>query len=535
MFHFPRILMLSAVIAAAPVARAQAPASDISRKIDELIQERLQKATIPASPRADDAEFLRRVYLDLTGRIPTYEQTTAFLSSTAPDKRTKLIDELLARPEYGQHFATIWRDLLVDRSMENSQVRQGFSWEFITWLADAFNKDRGWNEIVTAMLTAEGEAKKNPTTIFLLANRMNNFPRPADLASTTGRLFMGIQLRCAQCHDHPYVDAWSHDDFWGVAAFFGQLRDHGMEPDGNSRNPVFLDKPHPDAKKEIGYLNRLKRAGLIAPQDGAQIAIPNGSDPTKIARLVPAKFFLGEKPDVSGKPYRASFAAWLTAPANPYFARTAANRLWSHFFARGLAPVDDMRPDKTPSHPALLELLEKELKAAGFNQKHLIRAICNSQTYQRTSRPIKDNARDKELFSHMAIKLLSPDQMIDALAIAAGRATTVGKNRDQQSAPWVTAEADDDPTEFTHGLPQFLLRMNGGVANAGPPNLGKLTAGKSKEDAIRGLYLTVLSRPPRDAEMQRMLAHVEKATMANQGYRDVYWALLNSAEFVLNR
>src|SRR5689334_1773395 len=118
MFHFPRILMLSAVIAAAPVARAQAPASDISRKIDELIQERLQKATIPAAPRADDAEFLRRVYLDLTGRIPTYEQTTAFLSSTAPDKRTKLIDELLARPEYGQHFATIWRDLLVDRSME---------------------------------------------------------------------------------------------------------------------------------------------------------------------------------------------------------------------------------------------------------------------------------------------------------------------------------------------------------------------------------------------------------------------------------
>jgi hypothetical protein len=515
-----------------------APAQDttaLSRKIDELIQSRLQKANIPASPLADDAEFLRRVYLDLIGRIPTYEQAKAFLSNTAADKRARLIDELLRRPEYGLHFATIWRDLIVDRSMENNQARQGFSWEFVTWLAEAFNKDKGWNETVTAMLVAEGEAKKTPATLYILANRMNNFPRPADLAATTGRLFMGIQLRCAQCHDHPYVDAWSHDDFWGVAAFFGQLRDHGQEPDGNSRNPAFFDKPHPDAKKETGYLNRLKRAGLIAPQEGAQIAIPNGADPTKIARLVPAKFFLGEKPNMAKKPYRQSFADWLTAPANPFFARTAANRLWAHFFARGLSPVDDMRPGKAPSHPELLDLLENELKSADFDQKHLIRAICNSATYQRTSRPLKENAKDKEQFSHMAIKLLSPDQMIDSLAIAGGRAVTVGKNRDQQTTPWVTGEADDDPTEFTHGLPQFLLRMNGFAGNTNTPIVGKVTTGKSKEEAIRSLYLAVLSRQPRDAEMQRMLAHLDKAPMPAAGYRDVYWILLNSAEFVLNR
>src|SRR5947209_14267708 len=134
----------------------------LSKEIDRLVQEQLDKAKLPASPRADDAEFLRRVYLDITGRIPTYEQTTSFLASTDADKRAKLIDELLSRPEYGVHFATIWRDRIVDRAPDNNQARQGYSWEFITWLADGFNKERGWNELVAGIVTAEGEAKTTP-------------------------------------------------------------------------------------------------------------------------------------------------------------------------------------------------------------------------------------------------------------------------------------------------------------------------------------------------------------------------------------
>jgi hypothetical protein len=529
-----RILSAAALVFA--FVGSAAAQNKLSKEIDRLVQEKLDKAKIPASPRADDAEFLRRVHLDITGRIPTYEQTTSFLASKDIDKRAKLIDELLSRPEYGLHFATLWRDRIVDRAPDNNQARQGYSWEFISWMADGFNKERGWNDIVTGILTAEGEAKTTPQTTFILANRMNGFPRPADLASTTGRLFMGIQLRCAQCHDHPYVDAWKQDDFWGVAAFFAQLRDHNVEPDGTTRNPIFHDRPLADAKKETQYVNRLKRAGFLAPVAGAQIAIPKGSDPTKVERVVPAKFFLGEGPALKdGDPYRTRFAGWLTAPANPYFARSFANRLWAHFFATGLAnPVDAMRPDQPPTHPALLDLLEKEFKASGFQQKHLIRAICNSETYQRTSRPVMGNAEDRELFSHMQMKLLTPDQMIDALAIAAGRAPTVGKNRDQQTAPFVTADADADPTQFTHGLPQFLLLMNGN-ASANPQNLGKLTLGKKKDEAVQALYHAVLSRPARPAELQQMLAYLDKAENANQGYRDIYWVLLNSAEFVLNR
>ena len=533
--HATLRIFIAGALVFATFARASAQ-TDLSKEIDRLVHEQLDKSKIPPSPRTDDAEFLRRVYLDVTGRIPTYEQTTNFLASKDADKRSKLIDELLSRPEYGLQFATLWRDRIVDRAPDNSQTRQGFSWEFITWLADGFNKDRGWSALVSDILSADGEAKKVPQTTFILANRMNGFPRPADLASTTGRLFMGIQLRCAQCHDHPYVDDWTQDDFWGVAAFFAQLRDHNVEPDGSTRNPIFYDKAIADAKKETQYVNRLKRAGFLAPVAGANIAIPKSSDPTKVERVVPAKFFLSAKPDLKPEdPARVRFAAWLTSPENAYFARSSVNRLWAHFFATGLAnPVDAMRPDQPSKHAALLDRLEKEFKSSGFQQKHLIRAICNSEAYQRTSRPQKGNAEDRELFSHMQIKLLSPDQMIDALAIAAGRAPTVGKNRDQQNAPFVTADADGDPTQFTHGIPQFLLLMNGN-ASSNPQNLGKLTTGKKKEDAVQALYHTVLSRPARPAEMERMLVHLEKAPNANEGYRDIYWVLLNSAEFVLNR
>jgi hypothetical protein len=347
---------------------------------------------------------------------------------------------------------------------------------------------------------------------------------------------MGIQLRCAQCHDHPYVQTWKQDDFWGMAAFYGQVRDHTTDQNGGSRNPTLAEGPNPDDKKETNYLNRLKRQGLLGPQKGPRIGIPKIMDPTQAQRVVEAKFFLADAPklDENG-PYRPKLAAWLTSADNPFFARAAANRLWAHFFARGIIhPVDDIRPEKAPSHPELLDLLEKEFKSSGFNHKHLIRIICNSQTYQRTSKPLPKNREDSELFSHMTLKLLSPDQTIDSLCVAIGRAPTTGKNRDQQTAPFVTKEADDDPTEYTHGIPQFLLQLNAGLANGNPQAVNRFTLKKSKEEAITALYLSALSRPPRPEEVRRMTTYLEKSP-EGQGYRDIYWVLLNSAEFIFNR
>jgi hypothetical protein len=541
-------------------AEALAP-QEVARRIDEQIAARLKAENLPASPRADDAEFLRRVYLDITGRIPSYDEALAFLDSTEPDKREALIDELLARPEYGLHFATTWRDLIVGRDNDNNGVREGYSWAFVNWLADGLNKGRGWNELVYEMLTAEGEAKTNPATTFVMSNRMGVFPKPDSIVASAGQLFMGIQIRCAQCHDHPYVGEWTQDDFWGMAAFFGQLRDQGMEGNGNSRNPVYGDKPLDDEKWVKSYETRMLRAGLIPPLAGAEIAVPGPADPTETDRVVAARQFhepRPPKPEASAtpeastasetptsetsppenRPLRTEFANWLTAPENKYFARAAANRLWAHFFARGLVhPVDVMQPDNAPSHPEVLALLEEQFKASGFDPRHVIRGICRSEAYQRTSRPVEGNAQDEKLLSHMAIKQLTPDQTADALTIATGgKPRGPDKNRDRATAGFFTKEPGDDPREFTHAVPQFLLLMNAKDRLRRPSVQFRLDQAKDPIDqTIEGLYVTVLSRRPSGAEREKLHAYVAGAASPNDGYADVTWMLLNSAEFMLNR
>lgn len=507
-----------------------------ARQIDGFVQARLNEAKIPASPQADDAEFLRRAYLDIIGQIPTLDETKAFLMSKDADKRAKLIDDLLARPEYGRHFANIWRELLVDRTDEMGQVRSLFSWEFIDWLSEGFNADRGWDAIVTDMLTAEGQAKKNPATVFILANRMDVFPRPESLVGSASKLFMGMQLRCAQCHDHPYVATWSQDDFWGMAAFFGQLRDINASQNGPSRDPIFAEHAMTDEKKAISYVKRLERQGLIPPMEGPQIGVPTIEDPTKAARIVAAKFFQADAPKLDAKgPYRPVFSAWLTAKENPYFARAAVNRWWAHFFTRGLInPIDDMGPDHRASHPELLDLLVDEFKTTEFNLKHLIRCICLSEAYQRTSRPTPANQEDMELYSHMALKQLNADQMYDSLCIAIGRKPTTGKNRDKVTEIFATKDADDNATELSHGIPQFLNQMNAGLATGNKYLSNRYTTGKSDEDAITSLYLGVLSREPTPAEHKTLLAYLNEDENKQNAYLDIIWVLMNSAEFMFN-
>jgi hypothetical protein len=521
-----------------PAPAASPPRNEpaaVARTLDQIIQAQLDANKVPPSPRSDDAEFLRRAYLDITGRIPTLEQAAAFLADKQADKRAKLIDELLARPEFGRHIATIWRDLIVDRTQEMNQARQA-SWDFIDWMSGRLNQGAGWDEVVSDMLTAEGQSKKSPTTLFVLANRNAEFPRAENIVGSVGKLFMGINIRCAQCHDHPFVKAWKQDDFWGMAAFFGQVRDHTLDPNGGSPNPTFSDRPNPDPKKETAYVSRIKRQGLIPPMAGPSIAIPTSADPTKTARLAAAKYFLANAPTLDDKePYRHRFAAWLTAPDNPYFARAAVNRFWALFFGRGLVnPIDDMGPNHPASHPELLALLEKEFQTSGFDLKHLIRCICNSAAYQRTSRPLPTNKEDNRSLSHMAIKQLNAEQMYDSLNIAVGRVATFNKDRDRSTAIFATREADDDPTELSHGIPQFLHQMNGGLANGNTYIASRFTQGKSKEEAIKNMYLGILSRTPRTSEIETATAFVDKSATPQDGYRDLVWALMNSAEFMFN-
>lgn len=502
----------------------------VAAAIDHALDKHLAKERIPASAAASDAEFLRRAYLDLTGRISTAEQARAFLDSKDPDKRTKLLDELLASPNYGLYFGTLWSDLIVQRDDDNRALN---TVPLKGWLADAFNANRGWDTIVRDLLSAKGTMAENAAATFYLANRKVTVVAPDKVAGTTANLFMGIQLQCAQCHNHVFISDWKQTDFWGVAAFFSQTRATG--------------NPRGGGPWTIG-----EEAGP------AQIEIPDANDlRARTGKIVKAKFFLGKEPALGEKgPHRPAFADWLVAADNKYFAPAAVNRLWAHFFAYSFVnAIDDMHDDNAPSHPELLQLLADELRASGFDLKHLIRSICNSKAYQRTSKPLKANAQDTRFFSRQTVKVMKPEVLCDSLYLALGiaelrpsagdpvRGFGIELRRRPGTSPreaflnFFTAKADgDDATEMRLGIPQYLRLMNSQPFNEGAAVIDKLIKdGAGADKVIESLFLTTLSRRPTAAEAKKMAAFVAKKQAPKAGYIGVLWVLINSAEFVCIR
>jgi Protein of unknown function (DUF1549)/Protein of unknown function (DUF1553) len=511
---------------------ASSVAQRLARRIDAELDRALAAGGIPVSPVADDAEFLRRAHLDLTGKIPTAEQAASFLDDTDPGKRSKLIEILIENGEYGRNLARVWRDLLIKRDLDNNR---GLKTEaFTSWLADQFNRNEKWDRTVTAMLTAEGKEEASPATLFFMANQDNNQPNPAKLVGAVGNLFMGIHIQCAECHVHPYTSKWKQEDFWGMAAFFGKVRADRGGGKNKKRGPATI--------VEAAANGRGKKKGGPA---GAVIAIPDPTNPRRTIKTVRAKFFEGEQPTLSKGPYRQHLAQWLTGSENPYFSRALVNRMWAHFFARGLVnPLDDMNPDNEPSHPELLQMLTDEFNRSGHDVKFLVRAIAGTQAYQRTSRPLPGNVEDEKLLSHMPVKVLDAEVMLGALATASGQrpgrapAGRGGKrgNNGGLLGFFDTREYNDDPTEFSSGVPQVLKLMNTGLTSNGGPVVSRLMR-STKEPArvIEGLFLTALARRPSAAESERMLRYVNKQSDPARGYGGVLWALLNSAEFANNR
>jgi hypothetical protein len=530
----------------------------VAAEIDRELDKRLTEAKVAVSLLADDAEFMRRVYLDITGRIPTVQQTDAFLASKDPAKRRKLIDELLASPFYGQHFATIWDNLLIKRE-ENNRFLDSSA--FRSWLATSFNHSAGWDQIVSDMLTAEGPLVENPEGTFFLAHR-GDFGQvaPSKVVGTVVNVFMGTKLQCAECHDHPYLKEWKRDDFWGMAAFFSHTRSTGQQfaqfalagQKGQPGPMITEDDRVPDP---FGQIRQVQ--GRTGPLPGAVIELPDGADPRKkTGKVIKAKFFEGKEPDLPQQgPFRLSFAGWLTSSENRFFAPAAVNRLWAHFFARGFVnPLDDFETG-SPSHPELLLQLAKEFQASGFDHKWLIRAICNSQAYQRTSRPDKGNDMDAELFSHQAVKVMSPETLYDSLCLSLGvtdlklpqaaqpnRVVAFQGGRPGQTVReqfvrlFAAKEAADSASEWTLGVPQILRLMNSGLLNQGGPVIDRvLQQSTDAEKRIEHLYLATLSRRPTPDELEKFSAYVAGKEDAKSAYAGVLWVLLNSAEFVCNR
>lgn len=525
--------------AAAAALKEQAIAADRSHKatqnpraiaeqIDVLIDARLAKAEIPASPVTDDGEFFRRASLDVIGVIPKYEDAVAFRENTDASKRSQTIDRLLADESFGRNLSQ--RFCTVTTETGTSTLKQARD-TFNSWLSESYNLNRRWDHVVTDMLAAEGSGFENPAVLFTVAYRMNEQPDPSLLLAAAGDFFLGLQIKCAQCHDHPFHE-WKQDEFWGMATTFGRVRLKGRFQ--NARELEHFVTDNDVSRDEMVRMNGIDYVDQVT--DG-KIEIPDPVNPGEVLGTVAASFLGGAQPKLPTKGnYRQHFAEWVTSKDNPYFARATVNRLWAHFFGRGIVePIDNLHPDNEPTHPEVLDLLAEEFRSSDFDLKHIVRCITNTRAWQRTSRPTEGNADDTELLSHMKVKPLDSYALVDSLWVALRRTPPTGSRRVDEALKFDTRLPGGDPTKYTHSIPQVLRMMNArdhlGVNGA---TVQTVTRGRSREEAIEHIYLAVLARSPSAAETEDMVTYIDSLEDERQGYGDVFWVLLNSAEFLVN-
>jgi hypothetical protein len=488
-------LALKSAAGAPPVLDAPA----LSARIDELIGARLEKEKVPPAPPADDAEFFRRLSLDLNGRIPTSAQLADSLDDTRPGKRRLWIDELLDGPNnvplYVRHFTHFWRRQLL---AQTGAQGEGVVAPLESWLGRQVKANTSYDWLARGLLTDAGAAG------FYLANEN----KPEDLASRTSRLFLGVKLECAQCHDDRSGGSWKRAQFWEYAAFFTGLR-------SDQDTPGVLVAP------------REQKVGLARIQIGGS------------ATWVEARFLDGGKPDGQRDVApRQALAEWIARGDNPWFARAAVNRLWHYFFGLGLIdPVDGLGArDNPPSHPELLDELVRQFVAHDFDLKYLIRAITGSQTYQRSGRQTHPRQAEPRLFARAASRALTPEQLYDSLVLA------TGYRPDPVRATAFLAPFDDpnsQPVDYQASIQQALMMMNGKFTEeATSPARGATVAAlfasnRPMARRIEELYLVTLSRKPRPQETRRLLDYAASRD-SKQALRDILWSLLNSTEFVLN-
>jgi hypothetical protein len=530
-----------AAVAASPPARAGDPptkpspalsAEQLADRIDELLEAKWREKEISPAPLADDAEFLRRLSLDVGGRIPAVQDVRLFLADKSPDKRRKAVEELLKSPLYSTHFAAVWRALMVPDS--NNPFLQGAGPQLEAWLKNRLREnahyDRMVREIITAPVLGNGgmgrpapgrAAAGEPTPLpFYQAQEM----KPENLAAATSRLFLGVKLECAQCHNHPFAK-WKRDQFWEYAAFFAGIQ----SPPGQN-----------------GF--------VMAVNDRANLREIKVSGTDKV---VQARFLDKSEPKWDDKVgTRQTLADWVTSPENPFFARAAANRLWAHFLGLGIVdPVDEESDENRPSHPELLDELARQFVLHSFDMKYLIRAITYSKAYQRSSSWDSADAPDPRLFARMSIKGLTAEQLYDSIVEATRykeqapindpRVPVFGQPAGAR-AEFVSrfSNHSDKRTEFQTSILQALALMNGKfVSDATSVQNSVTLAGvidapwMKTPDKIEALYLSALSRKPRPEELERLVKYVDRGGPGgdkDKALADVFWVLLNSSEFILN-
>jgi hypothetical protein len=483
--------------------------------IDGHVLDRLASLGLPPSGICDDATFVRRATIDIAGRLPTIEETRAFLADADAAKRDKLVDRLLDSPDYADYFAGKWAAILRNKRTNDALHRHG-SYAFHEWIRASLAENVPYTAFVQRLLTASGEVGENPAVIWF-----RQVPDANQQVEDASQLFLGLRLQCARCHHHPF-EKWGTEDYFQLAAFFSRVgRKKGLQP-GEER--IFHNRGVASA------------AGPKGQHKPAVLGGPPGDLP----------------PDVDP---RRSLADWMTAPDNPFFARSLVNRYWKHFFGRGLVePEDDMRLTNPPTNPALLDALAKHFVEHGHDLKDLVRTICRSNAYQLTSDPNSWNAEDRQSFSRFSPRRLPAEVALDAIDALTQKPTSFagvlpGTRAVQLPDPnfnnyFLTVFGrpnGDSACECERGteanLAQSLHLINSTeiLGKLGGGRAAKLAADTSRDEAARieELYLIALSRPPTAAEANEVKAYLASHTADPvAAWEDVVWSLLNTKEFL---
>ncbi len=468
---FSLLCLPPATLPAQSTSSRSTTAAEMAARIDVLLEERWDSAGISPAAPASDAEFLRRAYLDLTGVIPPVSVVRRYLADPAPAKSAALIDQLLDSPRHATHLANTWRNIILPDGF-SAEMGGGAS-GMQQWLRGRFAQNLRYDRLVGDFLTATGGSESGPALYYQALDA-----QPEKLAASTARIFLGMQLECAQCHDHPFDD-WSQYDFWGYAAFFAQVR-------GDTQGGTFS----------------------INDVTSGEVEIPEENE------VVPPKFPGGVQPsgDHQGA-RRLQLSIWMSSPNNPFLARATVNRVWSLLFGRGLVnPVDDLRPENQPIHPAVLDELSQFFVAANYDLRELFRTLAYTKAYQLTSRSESAELGEARsaVFAQMSTKALTAEQLFDSLQQGL-HLTTNGENLpssqvvgNPQRQTFVTQikTKTRDATEYGAGIQQTLHLMNGNDLAAGTNNLerGLLAALEAPffddETRLDTLFLATLSRYP---------------------------------------
>ena len=532
----------SAVSSAAKPAKGTIQTAEsqatVSARIDQLLAKELSfdKVKDQLAPRTSDEVYLRRVYIDLVGELPSPTELTLFAFDPSPTKRAAVVEKLLGDARFGRNWGRYWRDVIMYRRAEDRALLVSRPAEEV--LTARFNANLSWDKIAREFIEAKGNIAEHGETAVIMAQ----MAEAVDVASEVSRIFMGVQIQCAQCHNHP-TDRWKREQFHEFAAFFPRMAVRPVQVNGQQRGFELVSRDFPGFRRPGGGAGDIEHY------------MPDLKDPAaKGTMMTPVFFATGEKltSGATDVDRRGSAADWITSTSNPWFAKAFVNRLWAELVGEGFyEPIDDLGPDRKPSAPETVQYLADQFAAHQYDVKWLFRAVMATAAYERESRP-RRNADETPFLANGSQRMRS-DQVFDVLGSALG-VDLVGQQgnyrgggnfpgallgaRFQFSSTFgfdPSAQRDD----VTSTIPQALLLMNGGqinqAMNARNSNtqLGRLVSQTSDdEELVVELYLRCLAREPNRQELSLSLEHVKSSSDRHEAFEDLLWALINRTEFV---